>query len=79
MRGWEEKERVEQREGGTRERDEGRKEDARLYRSLALFLTLGQSAKAEQLENEVTKYRQKAEDAEYLKKRVQVTLTHHPM
>ena len=41
------------------------------FLSLSLFFLL-KSAKAERLENEVLKYRQKAEDAEYLKKRVTV-------
>ena len=45
---------------------------ARAYRDELEALRV-QSAKAEKLENEVVRYRQKAEDADYLKKRVMVS------
>lgn len=45
---------------------------ARAYRDEVETLRV-QSAKAEKLENEVIKYRQKIEDVEYLKKRVLVS------
>jgi hypothetical protein len=47
---------------------------ARVYRDEIETLKV-QSAKVEKLEADVVKYRQKAEDAEYLKKRIAVSLT----
>ena len=46
---------------------------ARLYRDEIETLKV-QSAKVEKLEADVVKYRQKAEDTEYLKKRIAVSL-----
>ncbi len=50
----------------------------RVYRDEVEALRV-QSAKVEKLEIEVIKYRQKAEDTDYLKKRISVSLINHVM